>query len=177
MMQQHEPQSCRHFLVVAIFKFKFMARAHMLKIWLSAVVSDLVTPWQPNLVWWYIIISQSVLWKKKGLLLSGSRSQQRTKMLIFVQMISSKPPSILFPNLVLWWIIMQELIWSKYDNVYWIFWTAYPFAIKMSVNVCPDDIFWNAEPFTTKLGMMMHHYEPDCLSKRLVCCVPGQGHS
>ena len=43
------------------------------------------------------------------------------------------------------------------------------------MNVCPDDIFWFAEPFTwlvswcfepTKLGMVMHHYEPDCLSKR-----------
>ena len=35
--------------------------------------------------------------------------------------------------------------------------------VKMSVNVCSDDIFLNAEPFTTKLGMVMHHYEPDCL--------------
>ena len=41
----------------------------------------------------------------------------------------------------------------------------------MSVNVCPDDIFWIAEPFTTRLGMVMHHFEPDCLSKRLVCCL------
>ena len=48
---------------------------------------------------------------------------------------------------------------------------------KMSMNVCPDDIFWIAEPFTTKLGMVMHHYEPDCLSKRLVCCLQGQGHN
>ena len=47
----------------------------------------------------------------------------------------------------------------------------------MSVNVCPDHIFLIAEPFTTKLGMMMHHYAPDCLPKRLVCCPQGQGHS
>ena len=39
---------------------------------------------------------------------------------------------------------------------------------KLSVNVCLDGIFWIAEPFTTKLGMVMHHYEPDCLSNRLV---------
>ena len=25
--------------------------------------SELLIPWQPNLAWWYIIISQSVLWK------------------------------------------------------------------------------------------------------------------
>ena len=47
-------------------------------------------------------------------------------------------------------------------------------TFKMSVNVCPNDIFWIAEPFTTKLGMVMHHYEPDCLSKRLVCCLQNQ---
>ena len=31
--------------------------------------------------------------------------------------------------------------------------------------------------FATKLGMVMHHYEPDCLSKSLVCCLQDQGHS
>ena len=48
---------------------------------------------------------------------------------------------------------------------------------KMSMNVCLDDIFLFAEPFTTKLGMVMHHYEPGYLSKRLVCCLQGQGYS
>ena len=45
----------------------------------------------------------------------------------------------------------------------------------MSVNVCSNDIF--VEPFTTKLGIVMHNYEPCCLSKRLVSCLQGQGHS
>ena len=31
---------------------------------LSTIFSELWIPWQPNLVWWYIIISQNVLWKK-----------------------------------------------------------------------------------------------------------------
>ena len=31
--------------------------------------------------------------------------------------------------------------------------------------------------FATKLGMVMYHYEPDCLSKRLICCLQSQGHS
>ena len=29
----------------------------------SAISSELLIHWQPNLVWWYIFISQSVLWK------------------------------------------------------------------------------------------------------------------
>ena len=46
------------------------------------------------------------------------------------------------------------------------------------MNVCPDDTFRTAEPLRTKLDMVMHHYEPDCLPKRLICCLlGGQGHS
>ena len=98
-----------------------------------------------------------MLWKKKGLLHLESRLQRRVKMLIFVQMISSKLPSIFFPNLVLWCIIMQELIWSKYDNFY-----------------C---IFWIADAFTTKLGLIVHYHKPECFMEKLDCCVQGQGHS
>ena len=95
--------------------------------------------------------------KKVGLLHSESRSQQRIKMLMFVQMISSKPPSILFPNFVLWCIIMQELLWSKYDSV-----------------CC---IFWIADSFAAKLCLIVHYHKPECFMDKLDCCVEGQGHS
>ena len=94
---------------------------------------------------------------KVGLLHSESRSQQRIKMLMFVQMISSKPPSILFPNFVLWCIIMQELLWSKYDSV-----------------CC---IFWIADSFAAKLCLIVHYHKPECFMEKLDCCVQGQGHS
>ena len=82
---------------------------------LSAIFSELLIPWQPNLVWWYIIRSQNVLWKT-GLLHSGSRSQRRVKMLMIVQMLSSKPPNILFPKLVLWCIILNR---SVMQNIFY----------------------------------------------------------
>ena len=43
--------------------------------------SELPILWQANLVWWYTIMSQSVLWKKKEkrLLYSRSSSQRRFK--------------------------------------------------------------------------------------------------
>ena len=63
---------------------------------------------------------------------------------------------LLFPNLVLWCIIMQGLIWSKYDNV--------------------DYIFWTSDPFATKLGLIEHCHKPECFMERLDCCVHGQGH-
>ena len=95
--------------------------------------------------------------KKVELLHSGSKSQRRVKMLIFVQLTSSKPLSILLPNLVLRCIIMQELIWSKYDHFYCIFWTA--------------------DPFATTLGLIVHYHKPECFMEKLDCCVQGQGHS
>ena len=51
--------------------------------------------------------------RKTNGLLHWSRSQWRVKMLIFVQVISSKPPNILFPNLVLWCIIMSQSVMKK----------------------------------------------------------------
>ena len=51
--------------------------------------------------------------KKNQLLLLGSRSQQRVRMLMFVQIIFSKPPDILFPNLVLWCIVMSQSVMQK----------------------------------------------------------------
>ena len=51
--------------------------------------------------------------KKNGLLHSRSRSQWRAKMSVFVQVISSKPPNILLPNLVLWCIIMSQSVMQK----------------------------------------------------------------
>ena len=74
---------------------------------LSAILSELLIPWQPNLIWWYIIRSKCPM-KKIGLLHSGSRLERRVNMLMFVQIISSKPLSILFSNLVLWFIITSQ---------------------------------------------------------------------
>ena len=135
-------------------------------------------------------------------------------------MISSKPLNILFPNFVLWCIILSRSIMQKdwfadfkgkitaqahiieiqqfrlyllkcwslcyYTWFYGTLSKARVFMEKLDHYVqgqghsknekcqwmfCPGDIFYIAESFTTKLGMVMHHYEPDCHSKRLVCCL------
>ena len=90
-------------------------------------------------------------------------------------MISSKPPNILFPSMVLWciimsWSVMQKdwllfsrsgslraLTWSKYENLYCIFWTA--------------------DPFATKLGLMVLYHKPENFMEKLDCCVKGKSHS
>ena len=99
----------------------------------------------------------------------------------------------------------QGLMWSKCGCFYYIFWIADPFAtfystlswvrvsyeeigllcsgsrsrqnFKMLMTVYSDTVFWNTKPFTTKLCTVMHHHEPNCLPKILVCCLQGQGQS
>ena len=71
-------------------------------------------------------------------------------------------------------IISQNILWRNGIVVFKVKITA---NLKMLMNVCPHDIFWIATSLTTKVGMVMHHYEPDCLPKRLVCYLQGQGHS
>ena len=51
----------------------------------------------------------------------------------------------------------QRLLWSKYDSFYYIFRTA--------------------DPFTIKLGLMVHYHMPECLMKKLDCCVQSRDHN
>ena len=51
--------------------------------------------------------------RKVGLLFSRSRSQQRVRMSVLVQMISSKLTNILLPNLMLWCIMSQSVVQKK----------------------------------------------------------------
>ena len=49
-----------------IFKVEVTARVHLCQnMTLSTKSVELLILWQPNMVWWYIIIGHSVLWKKK----------------------------------------------------------------------------------------------------------------
>ena len=51
LMQHHKPESCGNFVVVAMFKIKVTARAHYdQNITLSAILSEMLISWQPNLV-------------------------------------------------------------------------------------------------------------------------------
>ena len=115
-IQHHEPecQAEEEKIVAIIFKVKITARAHMMKMWLSLyysfwTVDSLAT--KLGLMIHHHKPECPV--EKKSLLFSRSRPQQRVKMLQFVQMISSKPPNILFSNLVLWCIIMSQSVMQK----------------------------------------------------------------
>ena len=52
--------------MVAVLRFKVTARACVIRMTVSIVSSELLTLWQSNLVWWYILVYWSALWKRKG---------------------------------------------------------------------------------------------------------------
>ena len=76
---------------------------------LSTIFSELLIPWQPNLVWWYIRVSYEKNWITAFRVKVTMKGQNG----MFVQMVSSKPPNILFPNLVWWCITMSWSVIQK----------------------------------------------------------------
>ena len=50
-------------------------------------------------------------------------------------------------------------------------------AKGQNISVCPDDIFQTNYLFVTKFGVVIHHHEPECHAKRVVCYSQGRGHS
>ena len=66
VMQHHEPECQAEHLVHRLQCQGHSEGVYMIKkTTLSTISSELLTPWQPNLVLWYIVISHSVLWEKK----------------------------------------------------------------------------------------------------------------
>ena len=49
--------------------------------------------------------------------------------------------------------------------------------LKMSRNVCPDDIFQAPKDFVTIVGIVIAHHELECHAKRIFLCPQFQGHS
>ena len=94
---------------------------------------------------------------------------------MFVQIISSKPPNVLFPNLVLWFIIMSRSVVQKdWFAIFKVVVTARAHMIKIDNYY---GVFWTADPFATKLGLIVYYHKPECFMKKLDCYVQGQGHS
>ena len=89
-------------------------------------------------------------------------------------MISSEPQNILLPNLVCLYSSMSQSVMQK-KKLFVVF--------KVKVKVRAHDqnmtcyyIFWTADSSVTKLGPVTYH-KPECLVKKMDCCIQGQGHS
>ena len=109
VMQHHEPECHAEILLLLLLSLRSKSQwgSYDQNMTLSTIFSELLIAWQPNLVWWYIIISQSVLWKKRIIAF-------KVKVTVKGQNVSVCPDDIfqttehLFPNLVLWCITVSR---------------------------------------------------------------------
>ena len=131
----------------------------------------------PNLVWWWSIISRSVMQKNLFAIFKVKVTVRAHRIKIWL---------FLLVDLLNCWtadsLATKSGLMVHHHVCVCVWWgellsrSRLPQKFKILMNVCPDNIFWTAEPFTTEVGMMIHHHKPECFSKRLVCCLQDQGH-
>ena len=151
--------SCRKKLFPK-FKVKVTLRAHMNKIWLSNISSELLV--LGNQTWSNDTSSEArVSHEKDGLLLSRSRSQPIVTMSMHVQMISSKTLHFLSLNVVLWCIIMSQSVLQKdWFTIFNVKVTAKAPMIKVwqfLLYLLNCSSFFKF--FFTKLGLIVHYHK------------------
>ena len=160
----------------AVFMVKVTIKDHIIKVSLSYISSEVLILWQLSLVRWRIIIKSGLSCEKKLDYCvqdqghsEGSRFSCLSRWYLLNQQafcfqtwyydasswvgVSCKKINLLLSRSR----SLRELIWSKFDNFYCIFWTAGPFA--------------------TKLDLMVHCHKSECFMEKWECCVQGQGHS
>ena len=139
----------------------------------STIPFELLILWQPGLVSWYIVISQRSCEKKKktSFKVKGTvKVQNVNECLSRYYLLNHRTFSYQawYGDASSWAGVsckktgllssrsrsQQGLIESKYDSFFYIF----------------------ADSFATKLDLMVHH-KPECRTKKLDCCIQGQGHS
>ena len=123
-----------------------------------------------------------------GLLCSRSMWQPRLKVsanvsldiLCITEPFVTKPSmgDIIISPSVIWWdiIISQSVIYEKWVSI---------FKVKVTVtelwfiqwNMTISIMFWTADFLDNQLSLTVHVYKPECLVKKLLCCIQGQGHS
>ena len=145
VMQHHKPECHAEKKWFTVFNVKVTARVYIIKIWLFfALSSKLLVCLQPNLVWWYSIISQSVLWKHgitafkvKVTVKIQNVSEWLFALYFFhvsdrVHSVSLEPLKHLLPNLVRWCIIMSWCVMRKnWFTIFNVKVTARAYIIKI----------------------------------------------
>ena len=137
---------------------------------LSTVSSELQIFLQPNLFWWYFIISW-VSCEKIGLLCSCPGPQQRFKV-----------PMNICPANIFWisepFLIKLLMVMHHHEPV-----SCEKLDVLTSRSkaewglILSKFIFWMADPFATKLNLMVHYNKLGCpvFVRKLDCGVQGQG--
>ena len=120
-------------------------------------------PLLPNLIWWCIIMSQIVFQKDWLAVFKFKITVKDYINQIWLFTMSSELLVLLQLNWV-WWhiIIIRIFVVKRFD-------CCVAVKVKVPVIVHLDDISSTAGPSVTQLGMVMHHYRPECHARILVC--------
>ena len=131
----------------------------------------------PKLVLWFIIMSQIVFQKDWFAAFKVKVTAKDNIIENWLFAVLSELLILLQQNLVCQYIIIRWIVlWKDWIALLWS-WSKSQKRFKVPVNVHLDNISSAAEPSVTKLGIVMQHYGPKCLARRLVCCLQVKGHS
>ena len=137
--------------------------------WVSCEPLNLLLP---NIVWSCIIMHQPVIWKHSVLsLLSSVKVSITTRVQLFKQWLS-----YCFLNQ---WTFSSQIWLLQWFCEHELQFHAKHFDCSFEgqsqrtekLNTVLSHIFWTTETFTAKLGMVLHHYEPDCIVKMFEYCL------
>ena len=150
---------------------------------ISFISSNPVSLLQPNSIWVQIIISKEVSSENVGLLCSRSMSQPRLKVsvnvcldgiLCIAKSFVTKPSMVRHHykpechNICKKWVSTFKVKVTVTE-----FWFT-QWNITISV-ICSELLIYLF--FGAQLSLTVHIHKLECLVKRLLCCIQGQGHS
>ena len=141
---------------------------------LSAISSQLLIPLEPNWVWWYIIISQSVLWKKKDYCTQGQGHSEGSKCQClsrwYLQNCLTFCYQTWYCDALSWARVSCKkigLLFSK-SRSQWRF--------KTLLNLYVSHIFETTKYYVSKLGIVIHITSRTVeQKKKVICYFQGQG--
>ena len=143
------------------------------KIWLASICSsELQILLWPNLVWWYVTISKRILWKDCFAMFKvkiTATVQKPIEWLSRWYLLSNSEPFVARLNMMMY---HQSVMWKEYFAIFMA-------KVTVGAHTFKFDYFylqncWSID--ATNLSLMVHRHKLECLVKRLVCYVQGQGH-
>ena len=177
-MQHHEPESCGKFCCCCCY---CQGQGHS-EGWynqdmtLSTVLSGLLIAWQPNLVLWYIVRSQSVLWKKLDYYIQGQGHSKGSKCLCLSRIYLLNYPTFCFQT---WYCVAS--LWFKVSckKIDVLFSRSKSLQeIIIMIKIWQFALYFlNCWSFCYQAWFNITYHKPECVMEKLDCCVQGQGHS
>ena len=139
----------------------------------SRISSEWLILLQPEVVFWYIIISQSVLWE--------NWMAFKVKVVAKVQSFNFCPDDIFWtaePCVTKLGTVMHHRGQERHvKDGFAVFMVKFTMRAHTIKYVSFYHIYWTSHSFATRFNWLVHHDTLKCLVQKLDCCGQSQGHS